>query len=390
MKKLALWFQGIFPLLHNMMLPALISAGGLLFFYAHNGLTLSTRQSLHLIFYFTSFSSIILLFYFNCSKGIFFILSLLFGYTYLNRIKYNYPEDFLFMPEYVNLCFFMPIALLIFGNINSPKLLIKRNIYILLLFLSIYSLGELSSHGQLSLTTGFLPTGGSISGLSLSIFLFCNIFFYIRTVISGRILDYSFFFSSMLCFFGFFYSEHSSGPVLFFSLSSIIILLGLAEEIHNDIYKDSLTNFASRNAFIIHSKKFPLKYSVGLIRIDNYNNLGKAFGKRGQQKLTRMISNRILSGGTDATIYRYSHDELVAIFKNEGKNAAFEQMEQIRRAVASADFYLNNHKKPIKLTVSGCISEKKRSDANTLEVLTRVRKSLQKTSSFSCNITSKA
>lgn len=390
MKKLALWFQGIFPLLHNMMLPALISAGGLLFFFAHNELTLSTRQSLHLIFYFTSFVSIILLFYFNCSKGIFFILTILFGYTCLNRIKYNYPEDFLFMPEYVNLCFFMPIALLIFGNISSPKLLTKRNIYFLILFLVIYSLGELSSHGQLSLTTGFLPTGGSISGLSLSIFIFCNIFFYIRTVISGKILDYSFFFSSMLCFFGFFYSEHSSGPVLFFTLSSIIILLGLAEEIHNDIYKDSLTDFASRNAFIIHSKKFPLKYSVGLIRIDNYNNLGKAFGKRGQQKLTRMISNRIFSIGTDAIIYRYSHDELVAIFKNEGKNAAFEQMEQIRRAVASADFYLSNHKKPIKLTVSGCISEKKRSDANTLEVLTRVRKSLQKTSSFSCNITSKA
>ena len=102
-----------------------------------------------------------------------------------------------------------------------------------------------------------------------------------------------------------------------------------------------------------------------------------------------MISERINNAGTDAVIYRYNDDELVTIFKNEGKNAAFEQMEQIRRAVASADFHLRKHKKAIKLTVSGCISEKKRSDANILEVLNRTRKALQKTSSFSCNITSK-
>ncbi|MBQ8436190.1 MAG: GGDEF domain-containing protein [Alphaproteobacteria bacterium] len=389
MKKLILWFQGIFPLLHNMLLPALITTGGVLFFYAHDGLTLSARQSFHIIFYFISFAVIILLFYFNSNKGIFFILSLLIGYTCLNRIKYNYPEDFLFMPEYINLCFFMPIALLIFGSIPENKLLTKSNIYFLLLFFAVYAFGELSSHGQLSITTGFLPTGGSISGLSLIIFILCNIYYYIRTIIYGKILDYSFFFASLLCLFGFYYSEHSSGAILFFTLSVLIIFLGLAEEIHNNIYKDNLTGFASRNAFVIHSKKFPLKYSVGLIRIDNYTNLHKAFGKHGRKNLIRMISERISSVGTNALIYRYGEDELVAIFKNEGKNIAFEQMEQIRRSVASADFYLRKHKKPIKLTISGCVSEKKRSDINTLETLTRVRKSLQKTSSFSCNITSK-
>ncbi len=389
MKKLALWFQGIFPLLHNMLLPALICTGGVVFFYAHNEISPAGRQNWHLLFYLISFISIIFLFYFNSSKGMFFILTLLVGYTCLNRIKYNYPEDFVFLPEYINLCFFMPLALLIFGSIPDNKLLSKRNVYILLIFFALYALGEQSSRGQLSLTTSFLPTGGSISGLSLSIFIFCNLYFYIRTVISGRVLDYSFFFASVLCFLSFYHSEHPSSTIVFFTLGAIIILLGLAEEIHNDIYKDPLTEFASRNAFIIQSRKFPLKYSVGIIRIDNYTNLNKAFGNRGRKNLTKMISDRISSAGTNAQIYRYNEDELVAIFKNEGKNSAFEQMEQIRRAVASADFFLRNHKKAIKLTVSGCISEKKRSDANTLEVLNRTRKALQKTSSFSCNITSK-
>lgn len=103
-----------------------------------------------------------------------------------------------------------------------------------------------------------------------------------------------------------------------------------------------------------------------------------------------MISRRIVAAETEAVIYRYGDDELVLIFKNEDKNAAYEQMEQIRRAVASAEFMLSKSKKPVKLTISGSVSEKKRSDANALEVLSRTRKALQKTSAFSFNVTSKA
>ena len=173
-------------------------------------------------------------------------------------------------------------------------------------------------------------------------------------------------------------------------MSIIIILLGLIEEIYNDILKDDLTGFSSRKAFVIHSHKFPLKYSVSLLRIDNFHNLHKAFGKRGRNKLLRMISNRINQTNTDAHIYRYSEDELILIFKNINKTNALEQTEQIRRAVASADFMLPRHKKAIKLTISGCISEKKRSDAGILEVINRARENLQKATTFSCNIISQA
>ena len=81
---------------------------------------------------------------------------------------------------------------------------------------------------------------------------------------------------------------------------------------------------------------------------------------------------------------------MALIFKNEDKNAAYNQMEQIRRSVASAEFMLAKSPKAVKLTISGSVSEKKRSDANAMEVLSRVHKTLQKTSAFSFNITSKA
>ena len=103
-----------------------------------------------------------------------------------------------------------------------------------------------------------------------------------------------------------------------------------------------------------------------------------------------MITLRLLETETEAQIYRYAEDEFVIIFRGEDKNTAFEQMEEMRRSIASAEFMLRGYKKPIKLTVSGSVSEKKRSDANAVEVLVRADKALQKAYRFTQNITSKA
>ena len=82
--------------------------------------------------------------------------------------------------------------------------------------------------------------------------------------------------------------------------------------------------------------------------------------------------------------------EFIIIFKNEDKKESFEHLEQIRRAIASTDFMLGNRKKGLKLTVSCCVSEKKRSDDSSLDVLVRARKALQKTYQFTQNVTTKA
>lgn len=79
------------------------------------------------------------------------------------------------------------------------------------------------------------------------------------------------------------------------------------------------------------------------------------------------------------------------MYKNLDKKESFERLETIRRAVASASFVYHPRRKPIKLTVSAAVSEKKRSDANSFEVLVRaLQGSLPKPRSFSHNVTSQA
>lgn len=102
-----------------------------------------------------------------------------------------------------------------------------------------------------------------------------------------------------------------------------------------------------------------------------------------------MITMRLQDTETENPIYRYSEDEFVIIFKTKIKES-FERLENIRRAVASAEFMLGKRQKGLKLTVSCCVSEKKRSDDNSIEVLIRTRKALQKAYQFTQNVTSKA
>ena len=114
-------------------------------------------------------------------------------------------------------------------------------------------------------------------------------------------------------------------------------------------------------------------------------------GRRGRNVLTRLVASIIREKEPDERIYRYSEDEFILILNiTEDKNSSFNRLETIRRAVASSAFILPGKKRPIKITVSGSVSDKKRSDADVYEVLARTRKALQKTLSFSHNVTSKA
>ena len=76
------------------------------------------------------------------------------------------------------------------------------------------------------------------------------------------------------------------------------------------------------------------------------------------------------------------------VLKNQKE--AFDRVETIRRAIASSSFGIRGINKPLKLTVSGAVTEQKRSDGSAIEVLLRADKALQKSYRFAQNITTKA
>lgn len=391
MNRLSAKFERILPLIKNIFLPAGLFGIALICFYAWNTVSVPTLKTLHCAFYIAGFAGFMILLYFNQRRPAFYILLMSLSYIIINHLKITFGADYQTTAYYVNLCFFLPANLLAYHFVPNNRLLVRTNIFLLLAIFAQFSLGEFLGPADIKINIDiFNGYFGQISILGFLLFLIALTVFFISSSQSGTILDYTSFFYTLNLLFGMFYSADTTALTFFFGCAAVTLLAGIILNLHYNTRKDALTGLLGRYSYMANSNSFPLKYSIGVISIDNYAQMLNMFGRRDRDMLVRMVVSKIIEEEGDENLYRYNEDEFILIFKNENKNESFERLEKIRRAIASAEFILNRRRKSIKITVSTCVSEKKRSDANSMEVLYRIRKTLQKANEFSHNISSKA
>lgn len=392
MRKFLLILERFFPLLKNSTIPALILGASVLTFYGFTPLDNQTLINAHYIFYGLSAFIAILLIYFNTNKPLFYVFSVTLSYMLITELKKYLGTEYITNAAYINLSIILPLNLLIFYYLEEKKFFNKHNTYWLILILLEFSLIEHLSRLGISFDTlaNINSASNGLPILSSLMFVIVLISFYISSSVNGRILDTGLFFATIEIALGTAYSSTSNGLIIFYTAAMLTIFQSVSEHIYYVSYHDLLTGFSNRNAFLKHAPTFPLKYSVGLILIDDYERLSKVFGRYGTSALLKMISLRMNELEGDAQIYRYNVDEFIILYRGQDKNEAYNKTEQIRRGIAGTEFCLRGYSKPIKLTVSGAVSEKKRSDADAVEVIVRANKALQKTNRFTQNITTKA
>lgn len=390
MFKLSAYFERITPLVKNGFISAVLFAVSLLVFYLYGNFSPATNLTFHGLVYALSLAGFMILLYFNQSKPVFYIICSVLCYILINFLKNKLGSSYISAAGYQNLCFFAPLNFAVFFFWPNRRLLNRTNVFLLLALFIQYAAAEQFSQQGIILNLYYMDNGGGLSGIAFWLFIGLMAAAFIRSSLSGTIMDYALFFSTLEIFFGFYYSASASALTIFFSTNVLCLVIALSRSIYNEIYEDSLTGLASRNSYIIHSTRFPLKYSIGIISIDDYEKLASGFGRRAQNILTKLISRQLSELEKEDNIYRYNPDEFVIIYHNMDKKESFERLENIRRSIATASFEYSPRRKALKLTVSAAVSEKKRSDANSFEVLVRARKVLQQTRSFSHNVTSQA
>lgn len=390
MQKLAL-AEKIVPLIIHMLAPAGLFGVFFLSFCLGAPFSAETNITLHVLFFILCFATTLTLLYFNLNKSLFFVLSIGVAYLLINFLKNSYAAEYAAEPAYQNLIVFLPLNLLFFYFWPGNRFLSVKTVWLLLGVFAEYALGEHLSRAGIRL--GMDMETNIAPSLNMPAFLLFVIFcltVFINAVRHGDIWNYNVFFAGLFLACGLYYSASASGLPLFFSGAVICLLLAVTRNIYLETYRDSLTSLYSRNSFVLHAEKLPLKYSLGIVSIDEYDKLARNFGRRTQNILIKLITSKLLELEKEETVYRYNPDEFVIVYKNLDRNETFERVETIRRAIASSLFEFSPHKKPLKLTISGAVSEKKRQDLTAYEVLVRTRKVLQKTRSFSHNVTSKA
>lgn len=380
----------ILPLTNNSLLPALLLAISLIGFYAFETISNNSMLTLHTIFYLFSFIIFCITIYFNRSQPALFILNIVLSYIVINYLKKLHGQEYIYDFNYINLTIILPINLVILYMLPNYNFFSKENLYIFIGFLiEVAIIEKLSNITSLGYNYITLPTN-TYNDIGLIIAIIAGIILLFKASFNGRIMPSYMFFAFIEIIFAIIYSDSSTALSIFYSVASLTILIGLCYDIYYLTYKDVLTSLASRNTYMVQSQSFPLKYSVGIICIDDYERLSKGLKKHELNAAILMIANKIIELEKENPVYRYDKDEFIIIFKNENKEDSFNRIEKIRRAIASSEFIISKNKNPLKITISGSVSDKKRSDANSHEVLVRARKVLEKTNKFSQNVTTKA
>lgn len=338
---------------------------------------------LYLCFYAVSLLNVVLLLLMRQSKTLFCTLWLLVSGLCLNYLKTQYGLEGVYHPQFIVLLFLLPFNWLFLLVQDDENLYSSRNFKYLCAFLLQIILIEKAS--------AFLPiVDDAVMPWFVGEWLLAAFAMLAWQSVNNKIKNSGImaaFLSLSLAFI--FYADFAAVAIFIFTAALILLVINVQNYTYT-FFRDELTGVYGRRTYYRHAaSKFPLKYSLGVICIDDYPKLLKVFGVRKVENLTRMIVSKIMAANTGADIYRYNDDEFILVFNNEDKKQSYEYLEAIRRSIAGSEFVLSPHQ-IVKVTISAGVSEKKRSDADAEVVLTRTREVLQKAYKFTQNLTSKA
>ncbi|MBP5216145.1 MAG: hypothetical protein J6039_06310 [Alphaproteobacteria bacterium] len=366
-------------------LPAMFLLFGLALFYAQNPFSELTENVLHYCFFGVSAVCLVVLGIFNLSKPFFSLLVIVASYICVNRIKQAAGEDFFATPEFLSLSMAVPLNLCFLYFLPQMKLRTNASFHVLLFLLAEAVVWEYAA-SFLAQIPFVNITFQALSGWAFLITIAVLAAMAVDMSLKNTVANIGLFYATTAYLMSMIYANNASGLTIFYLSAALIMFLCSVWDIYWNYRFDYLENVGSCRSYLKQATvKFPFKYTIVLFGIDNSDKLLKAIGRAKMKTLEQMLINRIYAMPYDLSIFRYNETELLMVFKNEDAKHSKEFAENIRHNIASSEFVFSNNKS-VKITISGCVSEKTRKDLNASEVTDRAHSALQKNNRFHGNI----
>lgn len=371
-------------------LPALFLATGLIIYLAQEPLENGVNQMLFNVFIGISVVGLTTLYMINSSKPFF---SFLLGFTiilFLNELKKSYGAEFIHHQQYIWLSFLLPFALMFLYFLPVRSLKSNYGAVILLILLGLMTFIEHIDEAFLVLPYGNI-LWESMPLLSMLVWWVFLSLLIIDISFKNNLISSALFYADLALFLEFMYVDNNSAIAIFSLVFAIILYGATLFDLYYRYRHDELNNVNSYNVYVSRTAgKFPFKYTVGVFVLDNRDKILAEIGYKKIAVLEQMLIDEIIDEAPDdAEIYRYRGDEFLLVFKNEDAKHAYEYCDNIRRAVAAAEFIFSS-KKSVKITISICVSEKTRKYIDANIVAERGHNGLQKGGRFNYNIVTMA
>ncbi|OPY62367.1 MAG: Response regulator PleD [Pelotomaculum sp. PtaU1.Bin065] len=181
------------------------------------------------------------------------------------------------------------------------------------------------------------------------------------------------------------FKENNLALVIFFSISSVILIFAIIQDLYRKAYLDELTGIPTRRALMEELMKIGGKYTIAMLDIDFFKKFNDTYGHDVGDNALKFVAAMMKNVTGGGKIYRYGGEEFTIIFPGKGVDDAVSHLEKLRGKISSRGFVLRGQDRPKKkpqkakpnsssakrlfLTVSIGVSEKTEKNKTAADVI---------------------
>lgn len=316
--------------------------------------------------------------YFSNRNRVFFTLITLLLSQYLLVDKKLYSTV-----VYTAVCIFIPLNVIIFtfltergvltpGGKSRIALIIAEIIFTVIIFGS--NNQSLDTLLNIKVFSSRIISLTPVPQIATLLFLATILILIIRR--SGNISSYESSFAGVIVasFIALNFKENNLALVIFFSVSSVILIVAIIQDLYRKAYLDELTGIPTRRALMEELMKIGDRYTIAMLDIDFFKKFNDTYGHDVGDNALKFVAAMMKNVTGGGKIYRYGGEEFTIIFPGQGVDEAVSHLEKLRGKISSRGFVLrgqdrpkkkpkkgkpsNNYSKRLFLTVSIGVSEK--------------------------------
>ncbi len=129
---------------------------------------------------------------------------------------------------------------------------------------------------------------------------------------------------------------------LFFIIAYGILFMAMIDSAFLLAYVDQLTGIAGRRKLDEDLKHIGKKTAIAMLDIDFFKKFNDKWGHKTGDQALKMVASRLTKIKGNPMVYRYGGEEFTVIFAGKNVHNAYEFMEDFRKNLENADFYIRD------------------------------------------------